>query len=489
MTTPWLTGAPVRSRELLWPKDDELVSSGSWDREGMSTVHGFVLHWFSFIQDTERTVIYIADTNSDVSSGPIILTPIANELQYASDRVALVGTTRFATAEWIVSESTLKFRVHQLDGVVERESSISVQAAFGDLRVLDSKIHLCISSGPTNASNAVMTPHPIRLGSDIEDSDTTPVFADQILIWDFASGAFQRISIPEPMRHGAEYTFPSDHQVVLAGLVEDHNGQEQLALSCFNINHEPQTQSVARSFSPGGSSHERVLKGMGVASEDNTNSSDIIVHSFDRIAVFNKAFFDKEVEDNPVSGRLHFLRSILLQKDVRVLPFSLSGPLPAVANNRVLGYRRIQGKYQFFVLDFDEQRVSALLNMKPEEREALRLQLAEAGSRVTVVTRQSYAQEEGVGGGAVDAEYPPRRVPPAWMAHLRALAEEEKQGGALIYDEAPEDRREGRWGFVQSELHLGNPITLVRVGRMGLAPDRIVLIPEPGDSGMIWYFE
>lgn len=174
---------------------------------------------------------------------------------------------------------------------------------------------------------------------------------------------------------------------------------------------------------------------------------------------------------------------------MRVLPFSLSGPLPAVANNRVLAYRRILGKYHFFILDFDQKRVNALLNKTPEEREALRTQLAEADSRIKVVTRQSYAQEEGVGGGTVDVEYNPRRVPSEWRDHLRALAEEEKQGVSLIYDEAPEDRRAGRWGFVQSELRLGRPITLVGVGRMGLASDRVILAPEPGDSGMVWYFE
>jgi len=78
-------------------------------------------------------------------------------------------------------------------------------------------------------------------------------------------------------------------------LVEDQNGQEQLALTSFNVNHQPENQSAVRSFSPGGTSHERNTKGMGVATDGNTNSSDIILHSFDRIAVFNRAFFDKGI--------------------------------------------------------------------------------------------------------------------------------------------------------------------------------------------------
>lgn len=194
-------------------------------------------------------------------------------------------------------------------------------------------------------------------------------------------------------------------------------------------------------------------------------------------------------KDNPSSGRFHFLKSLLLENDVRVLPFSLSGPLPAVANNRVLAYKKVLGKYRFYILDFDQQRVNALLNKTSEEREALRAQLAEAGARVKVVTRQSYALEEGVGGGTVDAEYPARRVPPEWRDHLRALAQQEREGVSLIYDEAPEERRAGRWGFMQSELGLGREISLVGVSRMGLSTDCVLLAPEPGDSGMVWYFE
>jgi len=174
---------------------------------------------------------------------------------------------------------------------------------------------------------------------------------------------------------------------------------------------------------------------------------------------------------------------------VRVLPFSISGSLPAVAKNRVLAYKKVLGKYRFYILDFDQQRVNALLNKTSEEREALRTQLAEAGARVKVVTRQSYAQEEGVGGGTVDAEYPARRVPPEWKDHLRALAQQEKEEVSLIYDEAPEERRAGRWGFVQSELRLGREISLVGVSRMSLSTDCVLLAPEPGDSGVVWYFE
>ena len=162
--------------------------------------------------------------------------------------------------------------------------------------------------------------------------------------------------------------------------------------------------------------------------------------------------------------------------------------LPAISNNRVLAYTRVLGKYHFYILDFDQARVNTLLSKTAEEREALRAQLKEAGAHVKVVTRQSYAQEEGVGGGSVDAEYPIRCVPPEWREHLRQLVEQEKEGASLIYDEDPEGRRDGRWGYVQSELHLGKEISLVGISRMALSTDCVLLAPEPGGSGTVWYF-
>lgn len=109
-------------------------------------------------------------------------------------------SSRYLSLFFLNSDSTLKLRIHRLDGFLEREDSISVQAAYGDLRVFNSKVYLCTSSGPTNASDEAATPHQVRLGSDTDSSNTTAVFADQILEWDTTSGAFRRIRIPDPMR-------------------------------------------------------------------------------------------------------------------------------------------------------------------------------------------------------------------------------------------------------------------------------------------------
>ena len=48
--------------------------------------------------------MYLADTASDGSvgsEGSITLARAAKELEYAADRVVLLGTTKFASAEWI----------------------------------------------------------------------------------------------------------------------------------------------------------------------------------------------------------------------------------------------------------------------------------------------------------------------------------------------------------------------------------------------------
>ncbi|KAF8816937.1 hypothetical protein BYT27DRAFT_7127192 [Phlegmacium glaucopus] len=503
-SSSWLTGIPVHSRPLNWPSNDETIRAGAWDREGTSLLNGHILHWLSFTRyNPNRTVTYLADTRSrgSRSEEPIVLSPIAKELDYAADRIALVGSDEFVSAEWATSTRTLDLRLHSLDGSLVRKDSISVQAAYGDLRVFGRKICICVSSGPTNAAQGAMKPNHLRLGNDTDDAESADNGSpNQILEWDLTrtSDAFRRINIPNPVCHGAEYAYPSEGQVAVAGLVDDQDGQEQLTLTCFNIDSDdqPNNRSAPCSFSPGGTSHERMIKGMGVGIEGSIESSDVIVHSFDRMAVFSRAFFNTEIPDNPRTGRLHYTRSLLLNHEVRILPFALpSSQLPAISNNRVLAYQKVSGKYRFHNLDFDQQRVNNLLNNTPEERESLQAELRSVDARVKVITRQFYAQEEGVsigGNSCIDAEYPIRSVPPEWREHLRVLANEEKEskgGVSLLYDEAPEGRREGRWGYVQSELRLGRDVPFAGVGRMGVTTGCVVLVPEPGDSGVVWYFE
>lgn len=42
---------------------------------------------------------------------------------------------------------------------------------------------------------------------------------------------------------------------------------------------------------------------------------------------------------------------------------------------------------------------------------------------------------------------------------------------------------------MQSGLRLGKEFSSIGIGRMGITDGCIVLIPEPGDSGVVWYFE
>ena len=100
MSTPWLTGVPIRSKALQWPPGDETTQAFNWVREGTSVLNGLILQWFCF---TKRTAIYLADTspNNSGQEDAIVLSPIARNLEYAADRVALVGSNHFASAEWI----------------------------------------------------------------------------------------------------------------------------------------------------------------------------------------------------------------------------------------------------------------------------------------------------------------------------------------------------------------------------------------------------
>jgi len=205
-----------------------------------------------------------------------------------------------------------------LDGSLIRKDSIPVQGAYGDLRVFGRKVCICVSSGPTNALDAAMTPDQVRLGSDIDDAAeiAEDLFADQILEWDLTSGAFRRINIPDPVwvslffyysnlldfdfelfeQHAAEYAYPSEGRVSLACLFDQQDPSDQLALQCFNVNSDDQYNNRSpRFFSAGSSSYERLLKGAGVGIEGSTKSSDVIVHSFDRIAVYSKAFLNTEI--------------------------------------------------------------------------------------------------------------------------------------------------------------------------------------------------
>src|SRR5438309_9876325 len=91
----WLTGTPLHSRPLNWPSDDQTIRAHLWDREGTSLLNGLILHWLGFTREnTKRTVVYLAATRLpslevkvDVEA-PLVLSPIAKELDYAVDRIA-----------------------------------------------------------------------------------------------------------------------------------------------------------------------------------------------------------------------------------------------------------------------------------------------------------------------------------------------------------------------------------------------------------------
>ena len=86
-------------------------------------MNGLILHWLGFTRkNTKRTVVYLAATRLPGSSlevkvdveAPLVLTPIAKELDYAVDRIALVGSEEFVSAVWETrSDSFLSVHVRE----------------------------------------------------------------------------------------------------------------------------------------------------------------------------------------------------------------------------------------------------------------------------------------------------------------------------------------------------------------------------------------
>ena len=77
---------------------------------------------------------------------------------------------------------------------------------------------------------------------------------------------------------------------MLAGL-DGLDNDEELVLECF----DDRGQVDPRLFSAGATSEERLSKVLGVAIGGTTEPSDILVHSFDRIAVYSRSFFSRDI--------------------------------------------------------------------------------------------------------------------------------------------------------------------------------------------------
>ncbi|THV04027.1 hypothetical protein K435DRAFT_774670, partial [Dendrothele bispora CBS 962.96] len=420
----------------------------------------------------------MADTQKQAERGQVVISKVAELHFFAHCTRLLENRSGFVTAEWVNDEKVLKLRRHALDGSLVKEKTVPTAAAWGELRVFGQKVSICASSGPTNVSGLSQTAYHLRLG-DGSDSDSPNLTADQIIEWDTDTEILRRITIPNSPPHGGEFCFLNEHRIALACVNDDPQGP---LLSCFT------DQSEARSFSPGGTSDDFILIGKSIGLEGSSESSDILVHSFDsRIAVFDKGVLIRDIPGDPRTARLHFIGSLLLKYNIRILPFALSGSLTAVSDNRVLAHQKVNRKPVLYVLDFDQERVGAFLDKTPKEREELDKEMEEAGTRVKIVTRRFYAAEAGVGGYCEDKEYPRRQIPPDWQTHLRELADKENQNPPLLFDEAPSEC-ERPFGFVQSLLRLGKEISSMELGRMAMTNGAVVLAPEPGCDGMVWYF-
>ncbi|KAF9256347.1 hypothetical protein L218DRAFT_1081401 [Marasmius fiardii PR-910] len=272
----------------------------------------------------------MADTRKQGSDGKIVISKAAELDYFAHSTVLLENRSGFATAEWVDDEKALKLRRHTLDGSLVKDATIPVAAVYRELRVFGHwKVSICVSSGPTKFGQELQTSSEFRLG---EPTDGQNLTADQIVEWDTNMGTMRRITIPNPPLHGAEFSFVNEHQIALAGVDNDPPAP---LLTCFTND-----DTEARNFSVGGTSVEHTLIGISIGIEGSSESSSILVHSFDRIAVFDREFLTKSISDQPIF-RSHSLASQLLHYDMRVPPFALPGSLPTISNDRLLAYQKI----------------------------------------------------------------------------------------------------------------------------------------------------
>ena len=273
-------------------------------------------------------------------------------------------------------------------------------------------------------------------------------------------------------------------------------------------------------FSAGSTSEDKIVIGKSIALSGSTEPSDILVHSHDRIIVYTRdllngnisvrahflSFKFRSLPESPIiqsSPNIHPLEGLRLAWNLpnhaRILGYAVPSQagLPSVSGNRVLVYRKLARKYVLYVLDFDQERVNSLVAKDSQERDELRAQLAELGARVKVITRRFRSLEEGVGGGFMDAEYPPRHCPVAWRDHIQGIQERDKEehkaglngSEPLEYDEAPEEHREPMpFGFVESVMRLEKDISWQDIGRMAITTGCVVRVPEPGQLGVIYDF-
>ncbi|KAF5345289.1 hypothetical protein D9758_008479 [Tetrapyrgos nigripes] len=499
MVSHWHSGTPVRSARLVWPSEDAVAQREFFcGLTGMSSLtsimDGLVLYWLPFSSDTRRTLIYMADTRKPIERegmSEVVISKVTELPYFAHCAVLLEKRSGFVTAEWVIGEKVLNLRRHALDGSLVKQKIVPTLAVWGELRAFGQKVAICASSGPTNFDAIYQYANPLSDGNG-EYPDIRDLTADQIIEWDADTESLRRITIPNNPQHGAEFHFFTEHRVALACVHDDPQGP---LLMCIMDQSEEE-----KSFSPGGTSLEFQIIGRSVGEPGSSEFSNILVHSFDRIAVFDKSVLTADIPDHPRDGRLHYIGRLLLDYNIRVLPFCLPGSLPAIDGNRVLVCQSIASGYVFYVLDFDQDHVGAFLDTTPQEREDLTNELREAGARVKIVTRRFYALEAGVqmGRDTRDAEYPRRAgsrwygestAPPEWQDHLRELEEKEKQNPPLLFDEAPSER--GRpFGFVQSFLKLGKVISTFDVQRMAITSGAVLFAPEPGcDNGMVWYFD
>lgn len=95
--------------------------------------------------------------------------------------------------------------MHSFDGSTVRTVTSLVAAAYGTLRVFESSVSICVSSGDsprhaiTTEGLAGNVDSQLRLGVEDESDLSSFALADEIMQWDTISGVLRRSKIPQDL--------------------------------------------------------------------------------------------------------------------------------------------------------------------------------------------------------------------------------------------------------------------------------------------------
>ncbi|KAH9950222.1 hypothetical protein B0H21DRAFT_870651 [Amylocystis lapponica] len=522
----WLSGYPRRTKRIVWPTDDaELDDADQYltrvsRRDGSDVFDDRIVHVISLRIPDLKSLVYVADLHEN-GNDAIVYRKLAILPFFVHRLTLLPSRNGFATLEFNKTARTLTLRVHTEDGVILRQLTESVAAAYGRLVAYGSLLAVCVSSGSTTSAAykalAGTTEFLSRVdagGGNTRDFPTNLV-GDQLLLWDTTQDYATRVNIPQdpkfPMQHSANFALLAGHKVALAGFLSASFGMNSALLKVFSLD---SSDVPAKTFTHGRHPGKPVGILRNIVSQGSSEPSDIIVHSHhngNRLSVFHADLLTGQIKTTASSrDPTGMIETRRYTSHIRTDSVYISSPFPAHAGNRVLALADPAEEElseddegdawppvaHLLLLDFSPTMLQALLELTEEQRTGLATHLMSenAGAQVRVVTRR-FVAPASADDEAEDAEYLwPTPRPEAWKEHLLALYEldEARRRGeipmsTLEYDERPHNHRAvNGLGYVQTRLALPADVDRARVA---LTSGAVVEVPAPGKEGRAFYFD